>query len=160
MGRGPRDKKLPHHPPSPIFHFTATMASALSSDESQIPIVDFGLFPNGTKDQKRAISAQIKDAFQNVGFVYLTNHGVPGRKVDECFGWVSNDILTSFHALSVNLCHIRASDFLICLLRLRTWLLIRQAVATIEDTLQSAAKRSRRTSSNGMRFKSYERHPT
>jgi len=55
---------------------------------SSIPIVNFGQYINGNEQEKHTIAAAIDSAFQNVGFVYLTNHGIPQEKVDECFIWV------------------------------------------------------------------------
>lgn len=58
-----------------------------SIENSTIPIVDFGAFLNGeTKEQER-VAHQIDEAFRNVGFVYLKNHGIPKEKVQECFSW-------------------------------------------------------------------------
>ncbi|KAI9666203.1 MAG: hypothetical protein M1821_004138 [Bathelium mastoideum] len=58
-----------------------------STNEDSVPVINFGSFLNGEEDQKQAVSAQIKDAFQNIGFVCLTNHGVPQNKLQECFQW-------------------------------------------------------------------------
>lgn len=58
-----------------------------------MPLVDFGPFLHGSDDDKKAVAAQIDDAFRNVGFVYLANHGVPGERVDECFKWVGEAAL-------------------------------------------------------------------
>ncbi|KAL9094842.1 MAG: hypothetical protein Q9165_002791 [Trypethelium subeluteriae] len=63
----------------------ATLASSI--DQPSVPIIDFHFFLNGTDDQKNSTAAQIKDTFQDVGFVYLTNHGVARKKVEECFEW-------------------------------------------------------------------------
>jgi isopenicillin N synthase-like dioxygenase len=54
-----------------------------------IPVVDFSAFPNGSEEEKHRTARAIDDAFQNMGFVYLTNHGVSAEKVEECFQWVS-----------------------------------------------------------------------
>ena len=86
--------------PPPPHHGTsipsAMSESASNGDDSRIPIIDFDLFLNGTDEQKGTTSAQINDAFHNVGFVYLTNHGVPREKVDECFQWVGSEITKTF----------------------------------------------------------------
>ncbi|KAI9691210.1 MAG: hypothetical protein M1822_008830 [Bathelium mastoideum] len=58
-----------------------------STNEDSVPVINFGSFLNGSEDQKQAVSAQMKDAFQNIGFVCLTNHGVPQNKLQECFQW-------------------------------------------------------------------------
>lgn len=57
--------------------------------ESSIPLVDFGQYRNGSNREKKAAAAAIGSAFENIGFVYLTNHGVPPGEVDKCFEWVS-----------------------------------------------------------------------
>jgi isopenicillin N synthase-like dioxygenase len=68
------------------------MASG-GSDRKQgdIPVVDFGKFLHGTEQDKKEVAGQIDDAFQNVGFVYLKNHGVEKKLVQECFEWVRLD---------------------------------------------------------------------
>ena len=55
---------------------------------ASIPLVDFGQYLHGSDEEKIAAAAAIDSAFQNVGFVYLTNHGVPQDAVDKCFEWV------------------------------------------------------------------------
>jgi hypothetical protein len=64
-------------------------AQRTSAMSSGIPILDFGQFLHGTDTEKREIATQIDEAFQNVGFVYLKNHGVPQQMVDKTFEWVS-----------------------------------------------------------------------
>lgn len=60
---------------------------------TDIPIVDFAKAVSGTKDDKEHIAREIDEAFHNVGFVYLKNHGVPREKVNECFDWVSHNLI-------------------------------------------------------------------
>lgn len=55
---------------------------------ANIAIVDFGNFLNGTKEEQEQVAREIDNAFQNVGFVYLKNHGVAKEMVEECFQWV------------------------------------------------------------------------
>ncbi|GAO52374.1 flavonol synthase/flavanone 3-hydroxylase [Saitoella complicata NRRL Y-17804] len=55
--------------------------------KSQVPIVDFAPFLNGTPSDRKSTATQIYQAFKTVGFVYLINHGVPQEKVNECFAW-------------------------------------------------------------------------
>ncbi|KAF2122032.1 hypothetical protein BDV96DRAFT_482472 [Lophiotrema nucula] len=59
----------------------------MSESKSPIPVVDFGRFLNGGKEEKEVVARQIDDAFRNVGFVYLRNHGVGRGMVDRCFDW-------------------------------------------------------------------------
>lgn len=58
-----------------------------SNDTSTIPLVDFSPFVNGGKEEQERAAQQIDNAFRDVGFVYLENHGVPKEKVEECFAW-------------------------------------------------------------------------
>jgi isopenicillin N synthase-like dioxygenase len=55
---------------------------------AEIPLVDFGTFLTGSQEQKEQVAKEIDDAFRNVGFVYLRNHGVSKERVEECFAWV------------------------------------------------------------------------
>ncbi|KAF1843611.1 Clavaminate synthase-like protein [Cucurbitaria berberidis CBS 394.84] len=55
--------------------------------ERSIPIVDFGLFLNGGKEEREQIARELDDAFRSVGFVYLRNHGVSRKMVGRCFEW-------------------------------------------------------------------------
>ncbi|KAJ9647022.1 hypothetical protein H2199_002008 [Coniosporium tulheliwenetii] len=61
-------------------------SSSMSAPKT-VPVVDFSRFLHGSVADKRAIAREIDEAFRNVGFVYLQNHGVPQQKVDECFEW-------------------------------------------------------------------------
>src|SRR5262249_159034 len=44
-----------------------------------IPLIDFGPFLDGR--QKLAVAAQVRDACETIGFLYLRNHGVPENKI-------------------------------------------------------------------------------
>lgn len=44
--------------------------------DNPIPIVDFANARNGNEEEKKAVAGEIDKAFREVGFVYLTNHGV------------------------------------------------------------------------------------
>jgi isopenicillin N synthase-like dioxygenase len=59
---------------------------------AEIPLVDFAKAVGGTKEEKGKVARQIDDAFRNVGFVYLKNHGVPLEMVGECFDWVRQQL--------------------------------------------------------------------
>ncbi|EFR03380.1 flavonol synthase/flavanone 3-hydroxylase [Nannizzia gypsea CBS 118893] len=54
---------------------------------SQIPVVDFAPFRRGSAEDAKATGKKIFEAFRDVGFVYLKNHGVPQEVVDEAFSW-------------------------------------------------------------------------
>lgn len=69
------------------------VATQHGANMSGIPIVDFSAAGEGTREEKINIARKIDDAFRNVGFVYLKNHGVPEEKVRECFEWVSATVM-------------------------------------------------------------------
>ena len=55
---------------------------------TSIPLVDFDQYLHGSEKEKLEVATEIDSAFQNVGFVYLINHGVAQEEVDKCFEWV------------------------------------------------------------------------
>ncbi|KAF2144384.1 uncharacterized protein K452DRAFT_223169 [Aplosporella prunicola CBS 121167] len=59
------------------------------SPASPVPIVDFGPFlsASATPTSRRSVATDIDAAFRSVGFVYLTNHGIPQQEIDACFAW-------------------------------------------------------------------------
>jgi len=50
-----------------------------------IPIISFDRFLTGKREDQVAVADDIFNAFANVGFVYLSNHGIPQSQVDEMF---------------------------------------------------------------------------
>ena len=56
----------------------------------RIPVVDFDRFKNATSpDQKQQTADEIVSAFKEVGFVYLSGHGIPEATVQHVFRKVS-----------------------------------------------------------------------
>ncbi|KAF7791656.1 hypothetical protein EIP86_002678 [Pleurotus ostreatoroseus] len=55
----------------------------LGETGGSIDIIDFGPFLDGT--EKQAVANAILDSFKKIGFVYLTNHGIPQTKIDQIF---------------------------------------------------------------------------
>ena len=43
----------------------------------RIPVIDFQHFLNGSPGDRRAIALKIGEACRNIGFFYLTGHGIP-----------------------------------------------------------------------------------
>lgn len=66
------------------------MSGTTSKNVNQIPVVDFAAFRSGTPNETKEIANSLYEAFRDVGFVYLKNHGVPQDVVDEAFTWVSS----------------------------------------------------------------------
>jgi isopenicillin N synthase-like dioxygenase len=50
-----------------------------------VPLIDFGAFVDGSPAAKRETARKIRDACEQVGFLYLANHGVPQARVDAVF---------------------------------------------------------------------------
>lgn len=63
-----------------------------------VPLVDFSPFLHGDTVAKATVAQELDDAFRNVGFVYLRNHGVEMERVGKAFWWVSE--LHVFHFIS------------------------------------------------------------
>ena len=61
---------------------------------SPIPVVSFGKFRTGTKQDQQDVAQQVYDAFSTVGFIYLKDCGIPQSRVDDIFGLVSCYICT------------------------------------------------------------------
>jgi isopenicillin N synthase-like dioxygenase len=63
------------------------MTTIRLGDASNIPILDFGAFLDGSNKQE--VADAVLDSFKQVGFVYLVNHGLPQEKIASMFEWVS-----------------------------------------------------------------------
>ena len=50
-----------------------------------IPVLDVSRYFAGDNDALPALGAQLRDAFENVGFYYLRGHGVPQALVAKMF---------------------------------------------------------------------------
>lgn len=50
-----------------------------------VPLIDFGAFVDGSPAAKRDAALKIRDACEQVGFLYLANHGVPQGRIDAVF---------------------------------------------------------------------------
>lgn len=60
-----------------------------------IPVIDLEPTRTGTPEQAAQTAKKVYEAFKNIGFAYIKNHGVPQELVDEAFGWVSMALIVS-----------------------------------------------------------------
>ncbi|KIN94853.1 hypothetical protein M404DRAFT_1007981 [Pisolithus tinctorius Marx 270] len=58
-------------------------AASVSGTFDSIPVVDIGCV--STPEERAALAQQIRDACMNVGFFYISNHGIPQETIDEVF---------------------------------------------------------------------------
>ncbi|KNG45521.1 thymine dioxygenase [Stemphylium lycopersici] len=62
-----------------------TVDSAVSQDDLEIPLIDFSAFLSGDPSAKKQTAEAVLKGFQNAGFVYLKNHGIPPSTVSTVF---------------------------------------------------------------------------
>jgi isopenicillin N synthase-like dioxygenase len=60
-------------------------AVAGRADFDAVPLIDFADMLTGTAEAKNRVAAQLRDACINVGFFYISNHGVPQDLIDAMF---------------------------------------------------------------------------
>src|SRR6476646_10673157 len=53
-----------------------------------IPVVDLADFVNGNPDQKSAFVQKLGEAYENVGFVAVKNHGIPQELIADLYKYV------------------------------------------------------------------------
>ena len=63
-----------------------------SVEPANIPVIDFrALSSEDIRERKDALN-QLDKAFQTYGFIYLSNHSIGQKMVDEAFSWVRINI--------------------------------------------------------------------
>ena len=76
---------------------------ASSFDTPDIPLIDFSPFINGSAGDRAQVAVSIDSALTSHGFIYLSNHGIDQRKVDECFLWVRKSIASNLRKCTYHL---------------------------------------------------------
>ncbi|KAF7195826.1 Proline hydroxylase buaE [Pseudocercospora fuligena] len=62
-----------------------TFQTAVSEASLEIPLIDFSAFLSGDAATKKSTAQAILAGFQNAGFVYLSNHGIPDNELRNTF---------------------------------------------------------------------------
>ena len=61
------------------------IAAAATVSLDEVPIIDFAPFLGGDAAARRAVAGEIANACEQIGFFYLTGHGVPQAEIDAIF---------------------------------------------------------------------------
>lgn len=59
----------------------------VSQSQFSVPVIDFAPFLNGSQEQKVQTATEMVRVMEEVGFMYLTNHGIPQEAQDKMFEW-------------------------------------------------------------------------
>lgn len=73
-----------------------------SFDIPDIPLIDFRPFLLGSPSERENVASSVDAGLCSTGFIYLQNHGIDQRKIDECFDMVSRSFdrqLLSFSSI-------------------------------------------------------------
>lgn len=62
-----------------------SISNAVSSDNLDIPLIDFGAFTSADEQIRLATAKAILSGFQNAGFIYLKNHSIPKATLQKTF---------------------------------------------------------------------------
>lgn len=68
-------------------------------EAADIAVVSFDRFINGDDADRKAVAREVYKAFSSVGWVYISDHGIPQSRVDEVLGlvcslWYLGDLFT------------------------------------------------------------------
>jgi isopenicillin N synthase-like dioxygenase len=65
-----------------------------SEATAKIPVIDYGPYFAGEPDALERLAEEVRHACENIGFLYVLNHGVPQEIIDRGFA-----ASRRFHAL-------------------------------------------------------------
>jgi isopenicillin N synthase-like dioxygenase len=80
---------------------------AVETETPSLPIIDLAPFHGGSAEAVAGTGRQVFDAFKNIGFAYIKNHGLPQELIDEAFDWVGTRAFSSGRAVTP---HISRAD--------------------------------------------------
>ena len=61
-----------------------------------IPVVDLADFVNGNPEQKAAFVQKLGQAYEDVGFVAVKNHGIPAELIADLYKYVQQFFSLAF----------------------------------------------------------------
>ena len=67
---------------------------------ADIAVVSFDRFINGDDADRKAVAKEVYNAFSTVGWVYISDHGIPQSRVDEVFKLVGTSPTPGTHMLT------------------------------------------------------------
>lgn len=68
---------------------------------ADIAVVSFDRFINGDDADRKAVAKEVCNAFSSLGWVYISDHGIPQTRVDEVFELVGTSTqLQGVHMLT------------------------------------------------------------
>ncbi|KAF8325168.1 Clavaminate synthase-like protein [Cantharellus anzutake] len=71
--------------PSRLFSPNFRSLATVSDQHFRVPVIDFAPFWSDSEGMKKEVARQVVDAFKNIGFMYIKNHGVDEVFVQEVF---------------------------------------------------------------------------
>lgn len=69
---------------------------AIQPEQLAIPIIDLEPVRSGTPKEARETGQKVYEAFRDVGFAYIKNHGLPQELLDRAFEWVTLLLFSPF----------------------------------------------------------------
>ncbi|ODV97465.1 hypothetical protein PACTADRAFT_66530 [Pachysolen tannophilus NRRL Y-2460] len=66
---------------------TVEVVDTTTSPTSSLPIIDFSPFFSGKPEEKLETGKQMVKVLREVGFMYIINHGIEQKEIDDIFEW-------------------------------------------------------------------------
>jgi len=60
----------------------------LHEEPANIPIIDFSILNHGPEEEREIELRKLDESLRSLGFIYLSNHTIAQKKVDEALEWV------------------------------------------------------------------------
>ncbi len=77
--------------------YAPSIAAIRPDAPETIPVLDLAPLLRGDPDATARLGAELRDAFENVGFYFVVNHGIPQSLIDATF-----EATRRFHAMPLD----------------------------------------------------------